>query len=384
MMMMTGADANVDAVEALLLLSQWVSHRPQASTSLGRGEEDRVAWMYIGMALRLAYLLEIDQSAFRESDDDPMHHRKRLVWAACYICDRQISVRVGKGFWARGPGPLSGQRASDFRSLQPRAPGEDNYAVIFQANLELTQIFSNVHDILYVSKHTNWNDMLKGRYAKFLDDFRASIGSWNETWRNLLCSPQLKASLDLTYNYLRLYVNAFAYQATISRALMFQKDSQHKPNRSIPLITASAPDARFIYAAIGAATAVLETFNTSVDPQTIRYMPISYYLFVVYSAVFLYKARLTTTMSEEERTSVPELISNTINRLERASVDKSHMGSRYARLLKLLWRKSPPRASPRPALAQPVDSGLLNPPHPNHAQETQYDPNQNHFGNLQG
>ncbi len=50
---LAGADANVEAVEALLLLSQWVSHRPQVASIVGRGEEDRVAWMYIGTALRL-------------------------------------------------------------------------------------------------------------------------------------------------------------------------------------------------------------------------------------------------------------------------------------------------------------------------------------------
>jgi hypothetical protein len=99
----------------------------------------------------------------------------------------------------------------------------------------------------------------------------------------------LKASLLLTYDYLRLYVNAFAYQATISRALTFQRDSQHAPNRPMPLINASAPDARFIYEALDAAKSLLSTFNTFVDPETLRYMPSSYYLFIIYSAVFLYK-----------------------------------------------------------------------------------------------
>jgi hypothetical protein len=40
-MIMAGADADVEAVQALLLLSQWVSHRPQAEVAVGRGEEDR-------------------------------------------------------------------------------------------------------------------------------------------------------------------------------------------------------------------------------------------------------------------------------------------------------------------------------------------------------
>jgi hypothetical protein len=188
-MILAGADANVEAVEALLLLSQWVSHRPQASVAVGRGEEDRVAWMYIGTALRLGYFLGIDRTSFKsDNHEDPAKfNRKRLVWSACYICDRQVSVRVGKGFWARGPGPLSGLRASDFPTLQPMSPNSDNWSLIFQANLELTQIFSNVHDILYSSKGHGWKEMLEGRYAKYLDDFRTSIRSWNDVWGTLIC-----------------------------------------------------------------------------------------------------------------------------------------------------------------------------------------------------
>lgn len=154
-------------------------------------------------------------------------------------------------------------------------------------------------------------------------------------------SARLKASLLLTYDYLRLYVNAFAYQATISRALTFQRDSQHTPNRPMPLINASAPDARFIYEALDAAKSLLSTFNNFVDPETLRYMPSSYYLFIIYSAVFLYKARSTTTMTDEERAGVRRMINQTIERLQKASVGANHMGSRYARLLQLLWRKAP-------------------------------------------
>ncbi|RDW91616.1 hypothetical protein BP5796_02781 [Coleophoma crateriformis] len=340
---MAGGEADVEAVEALLLLSQWVSHRPQQQIAVGRGEEDRTAWMYIGTALRLAYFLGLDRTAFKSESAEPpaRFNRKRLVWAACYICDRQVSVRLGKGFWSRGPGPLSGLKSSDFPALQPRGPNQDNWALIFQANLELTQIFSNVHDILYASKGHGWKEMLEGRYAKYLDDFRTSIRSWNDVWGTLICSARLKASLMLTYDYLRLYVNAFAYQATISRALIYQRDSQHTANRPMPLINSTAPDARFIYEALDAAKSLLSTFNNFVDPETLRYMPSSYYLYIIYSAVFLYKARSTTTMTEDERTGVRRMINQTIDRLQKASAGANHMGTRYSRLIQMLWRKSP-------------------------------------------
>jgi hypothetical protein len=71
--------------------------------------------------------------------------------------------------------------------------------------------------------------------------------------------------------------------------LAYQRDSQHNPNRPIPLINASAPDARFIYEAVDAAKSLLSIFNNFVGPETLRYMPSSYYLFIIYSTVFLYK-----------------------------------------------------------------------------------------------
>ncbi|CZT09159.1 uncharacterized protein RCO7_04039 [Rhynchosporium graminicola] len=356
----SGSDANVEAVEALLLLSQWVSHKPQVAVTVGRGEEDRVAWMYIGTALRLAYFLEIDRTSFSsDTQEDPVkYNRKRLVWAACYICDRQVSVRVGKGFWARGPGPLSGLKADNFPTLQRVTDHDEDFATIFQANLELTQIFSNVLDILYSSKGNAWKDMLEGRYAKYLDDFRYSIRTWRDNWGSLNCHPFIKVSLMITYDYLRLYVNAFAYQATISRALTDQRDSQHS-NGSIPLINSSAPDARFIYEAVSAAQSLLTRFNDSVSPETLRHMPSSYYLFVIYSAVFLYKARSTTSLQKDEREEVHKTIRQTIERLQASSIGGNQIGNRYARLLELLWRKSPKRNGNKALHRMSVDNRML-------------------------
>jgi len=190
---------------------------------------------------------------------------------------------------------------------------------------------------------------------------------------NLISSTATCKQAQLpTYQHLRFafpYVNAFAYQATISRALTDHRDSQHIPHRSMPLINASATDARFIYEALDAAQSLLRTFNNFVEAQTLRYMPVSYYFFIVYSAVFLYKARATTTMTEDERTSVGNMINQTIDRLQKASVGPNHMGSRYAQLLHLLWRKAPKRVELR---AQPQQQNL----DPQLHQPSGFDPSQ--------
>lgn len=209
-------NGSVEAVEGMLVLAEWVprSTRIRSSSAIGRGEEDQAAWMYVGTAIRLGYLLGIDRTGFRAESDPKSQdlNRKLLAWASCYICDRQISVRIGKAFWSRGPGPLTTLRAQDFPSLQSRIYRQDDFSAIFQANLELTQLFSNAHDVLYATKSRSSQLNFGGEYVKYIDDFRVALRHWNENWGVFTCSQPLKASLILSYEYLRLYVNAFAYQ----------------------------------------------------------------------------------------------------------------------------------------------------------------------------
>ena len=68
-------------VEAMLILAEWVPRRPHATPAVGRGEEDQAAWMYVGTAIRLGYLLGIDRTGFRtETDPSAELNRKRLAW----------------------------------------------------------------------------------------------------------------------------------------------------------------------------------------------------------------------------------------------------------------------------------------------------------------
>lgn len=140
------------------------------------------------------------------------------------------------------------------------------------------------------------------------DDFRSGISDWHRSWGMLTCeyecrcltrvdteysagNASLKASLLLSYEFLRLYVNAFAYQATISRSIIAETGRSRGPYCQLPVISAATPDARFIYESVEAAKSLLTTLNNFVDPEhCLRYMPSRFYLFVVYSAVFLYKA----------------------------------------------------------------------------------------------
>jgi hypothetical protein len=353
-----GGDADVEAVEALLLLAEWAPYTQRASGKVGKGEEDKESWMHVGVALRIAYFLGLDRFSFRAPDEkkDPNHNRKRLIWTAAYVLDRHVSIRIGKAFWSRGPGPLTTLRREDYPSLLPKSPNEEDYASIFQANLELTQLFSNVHDVLYSNLGSSFRSHLSGSYIKFIDDFRSSIYGWKSIWGTLTCSPPLKAALLISYDYLRLYTNAFAFQATVRRALPAAGSAN--PNSNRPGATMQAPqrvfsnnvgavgDARFIWEGLDAAKAILTTANNFVDPEkSLRFMPLRYYLYLVYAGVFLYRARCTGVISGDEDLAIRAMINETVARLRRSSVGADagiqHPGSRYSRLLKMLWAKVP-------------------------------------------
>lgn len=277
--------------------------------------------------------------------------------------DRHVSVRIGKAFWSRGPGPMTGLNAQDFPSLRARNSVTDDYAAIWEANMELTQLFSNAHDVLYSSKNRSAQLNSGGEYVKYIDDFRTATRAWHNTWGMLTCSAPLKASLVLSYEYLRLYINAFAYQATINRMVVQANEYGSNPSTRRPSVSARftdfmavTPDARFIYDSVDAAKSLLNTFNSFVDPTTtFRYMPLRYYLYVIYSACFLYKARSTGVLGGD-RGNVKRMINDTVERLEKASACGNDVGDRYSKLIRLLWRKPPSHDGPRPSIAGTADA----------------------------
>lgn len=345
-----GGPGNVEAVEALLLLAEWTPYTSRSDAgNVGRGEEDREAWMHVGTALRIGYFLGLDKYSFAVRGDDvkdPQWQRKRLVWTACYISDRQISIRLGRAFWSRGPGPLTTLRREDFPMLAPVNRGDEDFASIFQATLELTLLFSNVHDVLYSNPGNSMRSHLSGGYIKYIDDFRSAIYGWKSVWGTLTCSPNLKATLLMSYDYLRLYTNAFAFHATVKRALpqiqdQASRQSSHPaPGRVFYNNVGAVGDARFIYEGLDAAKSLLSMVNTFVDPEkSLRYMPLRFCLYSIYSGVFLYRARCVGVLAADEEQSVRAMVQETINRLERSGIGSQHPGSRYSQLLRLLWDK---------------------------------------------
>lgn len=152
--------------------------------------------------------------------------------------------------------------------------------------MELTTLFGNAHDILFASRSRTAEIMMRGDYTKYVDDTSKALSAWKHAWRPLAVSPHLKSCLTLMQEYLRLYVNAFAFQAVLYRAWasnISSSDSNEIDNSRTTLVfpdsTMASPDARSIYEAVNAAETLLKIVVEDIDPEKhLRYMPARFYL----------------------------------------------------------------------------------------------------------
>lgn len=203
-----------------------------------------------------------------------------------YIADRQISVRLGQSFWSRGPSLSSNFTAKDFPSLQhlPNIEGVD-YANVLHSTLELTQILHNVQDILYSSRERTLTLVFAGDYSRYLEDFQKAATVWYDTWNPLLVTRRANNCVMLMYEYLCLYINAFSFQAVLTRlsrarrAATDKKELRHEAqNQPFPKGLMASPDCRWIYDAIFAAIKILKIMNELNPNDEMRFLPSRYYL----------------------------------------------------------------------------------------------------------
>ncbi|KAL2814353.1 hypothetical protein BDW59DRAFT_154432 [Aspergillus cavernicola] len=348
---------NVGSVEGLLLLAEWVPYLQIETSCYSRlfpgnvsAVEDNMAWSLIGQAVRHSYLLRLDKASFREAslgEPQELENRKRLAWIFVYIADRQISVRMGQSFWSRGPSLSTRFTVTDFPSLCLSADAEHRYAQVLQASIELTQLLHNVHDILYASKERRLQMVRRGDYNRYLDDFRCSLSAWQGRWDDLDASPKLSSTLRIVKEYVRLYVNGFAFHSILSRAVHENCLSGDAPSGTasamkrapslFPQGIISTGEGAYVLEAIDAARNIL-TIITRTNPELhIRYMPFRFYVYTVYSAVFLYKADIFGALVRAEHIEITSLVQQYIHVLEAAATNDCHVASRFASLLKRMW-----------------------------------------------
>ncbi|OGM41720.1 hypothetical protein ABOM_009890 [Aspergillus bombycis] len=359
---------HVGSVEGLLLLAEWVPHisaeecaRDAAanngpSPQVQVAAEDSVSWNLIGLAVRQAYLLHLERYSFRgeSKDEDKLdYHRNRLAWICTnnlripfveltylvtYLADRQISIQMGQAFWCRGPGLSTRFTIDDYPYLQPQKANGVDYASFVQAQVELTTIFGNIHDILYASKTRTVQLMLMGDYTKYLDDSSKALAMWKEAWANVDLPPHLSGLLCLQFEYLRLYINAFAFQAVLYRTPKSSAGCDSGKSSYFPYSIMASADGRHIYIAIDAAKSVLKHLMERLNPtKHLRYTPVRFYLYEIHASVFLFKALTVGALSSEEQQTCTMLVRHFISMLKSAATSPSHIASRYGKLLTSLW-----------------------------------------------
>jgi hypothetical protein len=191
----SGSSTTVGFVEGVLLLAEnlprEVSRRTSELLSGGddavglHGTENRRSWALTGLAIRAAYGLGLDQIAIEinEAERTADVERARSTWTWCYLYDRTIGLRTGLAFWSRGPSlcfvgyshiSQTGERAAvanfpymlNHGPSSPNANEDTDSASLMQALVELTQIMTNAHDILYPSKSRTDILVRQGEYFK--------------------------------------------------------------------------------------------------------------------------------------------------------------------------------------------------------------------------
>ncbi|KIW36014.1 uncharacterized protein PV06_11689 [Exophiala oligosperma] len=346
---MLGIRCKVDALEATLLLAEW---EPQYSlldsTARRCGGEDTAAFMHIGLALRIASFLDLEQ-AFPEESKKPADQitREALAYVACFLSDRQISIRTGRQFGFHGTTPAFLARLLLFadthrRNVKCKTSNADQ-AKILEARLELTSIYSEVHQHLYRGQIDASRTLQDQICDPRLNEFRTAMTAWKTKWGGVDYPTQVKIQLDLSFEYLRLYANAFVFR---------DRAGNHDSCSIDQTASGLSSTDDFFLQSLDAAKTFLAILNNHIPPgNPFNYLPIRFLLYAVNCAVLLYKILTLKIVPQQEIVRVHVLVRATIKRLKQSSLRPSDLASHYGHLLDFLWSTERYRLNPDPDLS---------------------------------
>ncbi|WWD03753.1 hypothetical protein V865_001809 [Kwoniella europaea PYCC6329] len=376
-----GLPGSVGFVEGVLLLAEHLPREraaPPKSYSLNmlsgpgtevtgeHGTDNRRSWSLTGLAIRAAYLLGLDQIALEINEDErtPDVERVRSVWTWCYLYDRTID-KTGLAFWSRGPSlcfigyshiSQTGEAAARFNFPLQLSPGNgnenedsthDDSASLMQALVELTQIMTNAHDILYPSKSRTAVLVRQGEYFLFLDHFRRALDSYRTIWKPKKWSNQTLQELSwMTYQFVRLYISSFGYSAHVKRAqwraeaeAQAGRDGGRQSVQLFPRGSATSPDAIYIYESIGSANEIMAIALRLSQMGSLRFLPSRYLINISYAAVFALKSSYSGAVTGKDMIRIRELVDHVCAALVLACPDKDHPANKYGQMLRMLSKK---------------------------------------------
>ncbi|WVO16705.1 hypothetical protein L204_104386 [Cryptococcus depauperatus] len=384
-----GEPPTVGLVESLLLLAENLPRFPKDSlfndpTDSGtieepHGAENRQAWQMIGLAVRSAYEIGLDKLGLQlipESDRTLEVERATLAWVYCYLFDRHVSIRLGKGFWTRGgavcfrgysssaqTGPAAALVNFPFlREIKDGDPGgespQDDLGSLVQAYLELTMMMSNAHDVLYPNVARTRSLVAYGEYFKYIDEMARSLDGFKILWRHKKWRLfPLTDTVWVMFYYIQLYICAFSFQAHVERATIrgeeeyriLEQQYQAKGNTSkparpslslFPRGAAQSPDARYIFQMCDAARELIHICVYNLYPGgALPYLPSRFLLWFTYGAIVLLKAIYSGAMLRADHKRTLDLIDGLCTCFAQCSDDDEFPAVRYGRQLEALRKK---------------------------------------------
>lgn len=340
----TGTNESLEMIEGLLLLSEYP---PNMGHSTGLRFEDRMCWMTVGTAVRLGYLLGLEQLVMQPDDVEEKFSddraRGKIVWSYCFCLDRQISIRVGKPFWHRSPGMtiqhMHFDPADDFPQMRQIEGLQDDYAAYLQCLMHITQILSNAHDLLYPSKSHSFAIAKSEHYYKHIDEFTEALSAFRNRWQKKPWRTYpINECVWISFHHLRLYIYSFSLQGHMIRAE--HCNDGRRPLDYFPTGLMGSVDARFIIEAMNAAADVLRLAMGRFQPSgALGYLPLRFFLFFSHAGVFLLKAAVIVPLPPSQKRAILHLIRAIIRCMSMASSDTRHPAVRNSSALDGLLRR---------------------------------------------
>ncbi|KAJ8103025.1 hypothetical protein POJ06DRAFT_273616 [Lipomyces tetrasporus] len=303
-------------VLAFLLLSQWnpraVHYRIgdyanpvnlPSNDEDGRGPEggggyggfaaarrsDRMAWMMIGVAIRLA-------------QDMNLFSKWREICLACFYSDITLALRLGR------PSMLS-YSFQDTPSL--------TFSHLDNAKLDILRILSFAHQSLYSSPGSMHKILNSQNYLPLLKYFRSKLLAWNAKYQFLFKDDGLESEcLLMEFHYTELYIYSLALSPPGHRQ-----------------VDESLAELYILFAAQAAQQCICVIRRVH-QIGLLKWAPIQWFVRAVHAAIFLAKVlALERDPPQDRQQDLLSVIRGLATVMEEASPDDIHMAGKYATAL---------------------------------------------------
>jgi hypothetical protein len=263
---------------------------------------DRMSWLLIGTAIRLAQDIGVMES-------------NSNVYVATHLSETVLALRLG-----RRP-MLASSGEDEFLNLE--------FTPFQQAKLAILKIMSLAHETLYLSRKNTRELLQGGRFLAFLNLFGPHLNNWENVYRPLFDEPGLeRESILFDFHYTRLYI----YSLALSNKSAAVPDISN--GRLSGMLSDVLTATRYVGIATDAAREMLAIVSRVYEMDKLRLAPIRWIVRAVHAAVFLVKTvLLTPPTSMYLHKATISIIRKTAITLKDSSPDDVHLANRYSVIL---------------------------------------------------